>query len=352
MDKMKHGYSIFAIVFSAGLIISVLFMVQGCKQIFGIDNGNPSATATTRPAALMAEIATGTPEPTATETATDIPQPTIDTRYLIPKMTEAEIDRVSARAAQDVADAQSTVVANHATEAAIQAGTPTMQAIIESTSQAVRTEQARIGMTQTPARQNALLMERVATATQKASDQAAMVSGGLQLGGMIFAVILFGGVVYVVASVVSYRMKYGNQQAAIDENEAEEPEPEPQPVAVKAYSAGLDLRLFQNIATHEQLLKMRDGIRQGIPLIHDNWTPAKTHLLSEGRFTSLQYILVKYGAAEWADDTHKGGIDLTKKGYDFFDNLEETCPPLNQDAPKSPPIGPNRSIDSTFTPFQ
>jgi len=338
----------------AFLIFSALVLVFVCAWLIGLSfTKSAKPAAATQPAALMAEISTGTPEPTATETA--IPLPTLDDRYIKQQQELADIARQEADAANIKANAHSTEVENAKIIAGITAtqviATATAQAQREATLQAVQTQKAIAAPVEAQATRNAVAFMQTVE-KQKQDDNRATVTAiiwQVVAGASVFVFVVV--IAFLGLQIVNRKFPETFSQP-VTENEAEEPEPEPQPVAVKAYSAGLDLRLFQNIATHEQLLRMRDGIRQGIPLIHDNWTPAKTHLLSEGRFTSLQYILVKYGAAEWADDTHKGGIDLTKKGYDFFDSLEETCPPLNQDAPKSPPIGPNRSIDSTFTPFQ
>jgi hypothetical protein len=110
------------------------------------------------------------------------------------------------------------------------------------------------------------------------------------------------------------------------------------------------MRLFANVATPDQLREIANGLRDGKPLTHSYWTP-RERLLSEGQFTSLQHILVKYGRADWNDpERHENGITLTRAGLAFFAGLQSTSP-LRNDAKETPSGASGRQTDSDFTPF-
>lgn len=159
---------------------------------------------------------------------------------------------------------------------------------------------------------------------------------------------------FTLAGAVIYLGR--NAGKARQEQPAEvEQEPKPAaPAVMPAYPGGIDARLLDGIATHEQLYKLAVGIRQGVPFTHDNWTPAEK-LMSEGRFASIQHLLVKHGGAEWVNpEQHNEGIDLTQKGYKFFDDIYnggETTSPLAPHAPITPSQPVYRPIDDGFQPL-
>ena len=92
------------------------------------------------------------------------------------------------------------------------------------------------------------------------------------------------------------------------------------------------------------------GLRDGKPFTHDSFTPSENGL-SEPRFTSLQYLLVRYGGAAWNDETHKARVNLLPSGDKFFsDLLEETTSPLVEQAPEAPSGDGYLPIDTSIPP--
>ena len=164
---------------------------------------------------------------------------------------------------------------------------------------------------------------------------------------VVLSYLTIGLIILIILILIIYAVRQSR-------NEWDDIEPEaiPEPAPIAAYPIGLDMRLFQNVATPDQLRTIAEGIQVGKALTHANWTP-REKLLSEGQFTSLQYILCKYGRATWADAArHENGIVLTPEGNKFFQHLLETTSPLKEDAYQPLPRPINRQIDSPSAPIQ
>jgi hypothetical protein len=167
----------------------------------------------------------------------------------------------------------------------------------------------------------------------------------IQIGMLVIAAFL----VYALL-----RMAHNNELEPVEfVGVAEALQDEKLPTRVSAYPADLDIRIFiQNKFTIPELQKIAVGLRDGKPFTHDSFTPSENGL-SEPKFTNLQYLLVKYGRAEWNDETHKGGVTLTSAGVAFFaDLLKETTSPPKQEAPETTSPDGYLPIDTQIFPAQ
>jgi hypothetical protein len=86
-----------------------------------------------------------------------------------------------------------------------------------------------------------------------------------------------------------------------------------------AYPGGLDVRLFVPSVPADVLLKVAQAYVSGTPFTHDRMTPG---VISEGRFATLQHLLVRHGGARWLDaERHQVGCEMLPKGKKFFADL-------------------------------
>jgi hypothetical protein len=307
---------------------------------YGVTTGWERQPAT--PAQAQAMVIQATAQPTTTGTPSPIP--TVDYSAVHPALTQAAAAADMAQAQDKIARAASTIAA--ATSIAIdnagRVGTPT--AIAMMTEQAVGTEQVRAtndaGFRAVEfAGVQATMAAKADTERRRANRDDVLFYG---------VVLTVAGVLLVIVWAIAYRVNLNAwRETAGDTSDnlldnLQEP-------TLPAYPAGIDARLFYEFLSPRTLLKAARLVMDGVPLVHDNYTPA-AKCMSEGQFTKFQYLLVSVRAAAWDDDTHKGGITLNEKGGRFFTDLI-TTPPLNQDVPKTTPPAVKRSIDDGFTPI-
>lgn len=292
----------------------------------------------------------------ATATASQVPSPTLD--YIA---TQSNLVNSYATSAAQVSDLQNQLVnttgqlnavsaqATADANLALAAKAESDRVISENNLKMAQehTRQLEIIATLTPQHeQNEIMAIRARTDEKEADNQARL--------GWIIPVELALIVIAVVALIIVILKRAPRKVEPAQDDETDEVTETMPAHAIPAYPGGIDARLLEGIVSANQLYQLAVGIRQGVPFTHDNWTPAEK-LMSEGRFTSLQYLLIKYGGATWIDpEKHNEGIELTQKGYQLFNdiyNAGKTTSPLTQDVSKSPPTRLKTPIDDGFQPI-
>ena len=334
------------------LVIPLILLVVGCSfVVYAVRSEFQRRPAT--PAQAMAIQATASPQPSVTTTPSPIP--TADYSAVYPIQTQAEAASDLAQAQVKIAQAQAIIAASVATYAegtriapynAMLQGTPTAA---EMTRQAVVWAENARG-TESAAQRSAFYAQATATEQRKVDTERR--AGDLSFALYLIVGLTIGGVLLVIAWAIAHvvvgrvnlnawRETAGDTSDNLLDN-LEEP-------TLPAYPAGIDARLFYEFLSPRTLLKAARLVTAGVPLVHDNYTPA-AKCMSEGQFTKFQYLLVSVRAAAWDDDTHKGGITLNEKGGRFFTDLITTHP-FNQDVPQTPSPALKQSIDDGFIPI-
>lgn len=274
----------------------------------------PAATATLA----------GTPLPTATPTIA--PSPTPNER--------ATIAAVELQTAQEYAAAkQAEVNGEIELERMRQDGNAraasaqmTLEAERGNTARAEAIRQAEIN------RAAEIEIEREKAATDAAlAEKRVFAENALALAALV-------GVVGVVAALLIRAWRHGEYQG--DDEADDEPE-------LPAYPGGLSIRLFVPSIPPEILIRAAQAYASGVPFTHDAMTPEH---ISEGRFATLQHLLVKYGGAAWNDEErHQNGCTITPKGERFFADLLGAPPPHRRAMSPSGANQPTeRQTDSDF----
>jgi hypothetical protein len=347
--RNNKGWIVVTVIF---LGLAYLFIQEGVRtgKVKDVFAAAPVATATPAPAAIRAEP---TIDYSAQIAAAEAGRYNAQLTAIAAK--QAEVDAKAAQQAAQVVLIQITQQAeqNKIVAAQLEITRQTNSITLaeeQNKTAALKIEQDKTNMAKESAavenRKNSLLAEN--TAKYDATQRQADIAFKTWLPASIF---FFGAVIFcwLAWSFWSARWNTNNPKG-----EQEEQVPEEIPAVVAPdFVSDLSMKVFNGIATFEQLRELARGVQAGVALVHDNWTPA-TVLMSEGKFASLQFILVKYGRATWKDETHKAGIELTPEGCKFFDdvlNAPQTTAPLRQPVPVTPSGAGNRSIDSSFTPL-
>jgi PBP1b-binding outer membrane lipoprotein LpoB len=307
-------------------------------------------------------------QPSETLTPSPVPSPTVDFMLTAQVLNNAALaksaqaDRDQAAAAVQSANAlgtqQAAINTVQAANLAVLQLTATLAqqakeiAVINVTIQAGNIAQANANAEQIKAQADADAKERAwqdASPTRtfvaaKAQTDANNYSLKVALGQWGTLLVMIAIILFLVMVILMILRGFhpDSGQPATDESETDET---PTISGIPDYPGGLSLSVFKGVATGEQLQALARAVLSGTPMTHDNFTPA-AKLFSEGKFQSVQYIFVKYGLAEWNDDTHKSGITPNAGGLKFFDDL---LPDDN----RSPSVitSPEMPLDPGFHPI-
>jgi hypothetical protein len=127
---------------------------------------------------------------------------------------------------------------------------------------------------------------------------------------VIMAVLVAFGVVMFFVGIIEQRRK---------------PESNVIGTPLPAYPGGLDVRKFVPSIPADVLLKVARAYVAGVPLTHESMTPG---YISEGQMRTLQYLLVRYGGADWKNQSyHTAGCKVNQRGDKFFRDLAALPPP-------------------------
>jgi hypothetical protein len=347
--RSNKGWIVVTVIF---LGLAYLFVQEGMRtgKVKNVFAAAPVATSTPAPAAIRAEP---TIDYSAQIAAAEAGRYNAQLTAIAAK--QAEVDAQAAQQAAQVVLIQITQAAEQNKIIAAQIEITRQAnsiALVEQQNKtaALKIEQDKINAEKTPAAiQNGIMAAKAERDVKYGEKQAQ--------ADIFFKTALPVAIGFVGLSLLvwlGWGLWYARWNTNNPKGEQEEQVPEEIPAVVAPdFVSDLSMKVFGGIATFEQLRELARGVSAGVSLVHDNWTPA-TVLMSEGKFASLQFILVKYGRATWKDETHKAGIELTPEGCKFFDdvlNAPQTTAPLRQPVPVTPSGAGNRSIDSSFTPL-
>lgn len=118
-------------------------------------------------------------------------------------------------------------------------------------------------------------------------------------------------------------LAWSNWQRATVALEPEPAEQEPLAEFRSTHPGGLSIRYLcaECGVTFEQMQGLAVGLLSGKPFSHSAWTPLSLGGFSEQQFSRVQAFIVAHGRADWADETHKGGLTLNAAGREFFERI-------------------------------
>ena len=144
-------------------------------------------------------------------------------------------------------------------------------------------------------------------------------------------------VIIVTAAIVAIRGRFRREQV---DDEYDEDEQEEDLSWLPRFPAGVRLELFTEHIPAPALVAIARGVRAGEPFTHNHWVRGE-NVLSEGKFMTLQRLMVPAELAAWNNErNHRLGCTPTAKGVLFFKEISYPTPSPPRADVQNPPVQP------------